>query len=89
MQITVQSNVAPSIAISSPANSAVSPSRPIFPSLLRRGSDGAVTNVQFYANGSKIGQNIGSPFGFTWLNVPVGTYDLTAVATDDHGALAT
>src|SRR5262249_6830821 len=40
-------------------------------------TDGSVDQVTYYANGSVIGGNTASPFGFVWTNVPVGTYSLT------------
>jgi len=90
VQITVQSNVAPLIAIASPLAGAVFNSPANVPiTVAASDSDGAVTNVQFYANGSKIGQSSAAPFNFTWGAVPVGTYDLAALAADDHGAVTT
>ncbi len=46
----------------------------------------AVTKVEFFQNGAKLGEDTASPFNYTWSNVPVGVYTLTAVATDDDGA---
>lgn len=51
----------------------------------------AITNVSFYADGVLIGTNLHSPspYGMTWLNVPLGNYVLTATATDTNGAMGT
>lgn len=61
-------------------------------------SDGSVINVEFFANGSKLtevfdgfayheeGSDI---WEFTWVSHQVGTYILTAKATDDLGATRT
>jgi hypothetical protein len=59
--------------------------------------DGWVGRVEFFANGRSIGVQeiffiIPPPpgqmqrFSMVWSNVPPGDYELTAVATDDHGA---
>ena len=47
--------------------------------------DGTVTNVSFYADAIKLGQNATAPFTFVWSNAPLGRYQLTAVATDNMG----
>ena len=52
-------------------------------------TDGTVSQVDFYAGAQKISSDATSPYSATWNNVPAGTYDLTAVATDDAGAATT
>src|SRR5207248_1348594 len=90
VQITAANNLPPAIAMISPAGSAVFSAPASIPiTVSASDSDGAVTNVQFFANGSPIGQSSLAPFNFTWLSVPIGSYDLKAVATDDHGARGT
>src|SRR5215213_6120182 len=47
---------------------------------------GTVTNVSFYYQGSiLIASLTTAPYNFTWNNPPVGTYQITARATDDSG----
>jgi Calcineurin-like phosphoesterase/Bacterial Ig domain/Purple acid Phosphatase, N-terminal domain len=46
-------------------------------------NDGYVTRVEFFSSGVKIGQATVAPFNFIWEQVAVGTYTVTAVATDD------
>jgi hypothetical protein len=48
--------------------------------------DGTVTKVEFYASGTKLGGTNTSPFTVLWSNVTSGTWQLTAVATDNSGA---
>jgi glycosidase len=48
-----------------------------------------LTNVAYYANSALIGGNGSSPYGFSWKNVPGGSYALTAVASDALGNMAT
>jgi|GEM_PF-938864 len=45
--------------------------------------DGNVVNVEFFANGSKIGEDNSYPYSYTMTNVSVGSYSLTAKATDN------
>jgi subtilisin family serine protease len=49
-------------------------------------SDGSVEKVDFYANGVLIGSDLAAPYTAAWSNMPLGSYQLTAVATDDGGA---
>jgi len=51
--------------------------------------DGSVSKVEFFQGASKLGEDLASPYAFTWTNVAVGTYQLTARATDNLGATAT
>lgn len=51
--------------------------------------DGQVAKVEFFQNGTKIGEDLSSPFTFLWSNVPKGNYTLTAKVTDDLGAQTT
>ncbi len=48
--------------------------------------DGDVTQVAFYANGSLIGTVTNEPYELRGTNVGLGSYTLTAVATDNSGA---
>jgi uncharacterized repeat protein (TIGR01451 family) len=55
-------------------------------------SDGFVSKVDFYANGSLVGTGsfIGQDrFTIDWTSVPPGIYSLTAVATDNLGVTTT
>ncbi|MGB2713484.1 MAG: Ig-like domain-containing protein [Vicinamibacterales bacterium] len=52
-------------------------------------TDGTISRVDFYAGAQLILSDTTSPYGATWNNVPAGTYDLTAVATDNGGAATT
>ena len=48
-----------------------------------------ITQVSFLANGVNIGSDKLTPYSITWSNFTVGTYALTAQATDSHGARTT
>ena len=53
--------------------------------------DGSVVMVEFFANGSKIGEDTDGSDGWTtsWSDHAEGTYSLTATATDNEGAATT
>ncbi|MBB5034020.1 hypothetical protein HNQ65_003611 [Prosthecobacter vanneervenii] len=52
-------------------------------------TDGTVARVEYYANGTKVGEATTSPYAFFWNNVYTGSYTLTAKAIDDGGASTT
>lgn len=51
--------------------------------------DAAVTNVSFFQNGALLWQTNAGPYVFNWDGVTVGSYALTARATDDTGMSST
>jgi hypothetical protein len=51
--------------------------------------DGNVTRVDYFLGSAVIGSAIGTPFSFSWTNVPPGTYNVSAVATDTGGLSVT
>ena len=52
-------------------------------------TDGTVSKVEFFVNGSSIGIDTSSPYSATTSSLPAGNYSLTAVATDDKNATTT
>ncbi len=83
-------SAAPSVAITSPANNSIFQT-PISITLNASASDsdGVITLVEFFASGTKLGEDGTTPYSFTWNNVPAGSYVLTARATDSSGLLST
>lgn len=53
--------------------------------------DGAISKVDFYHDGPKIGQaaTVSGQYTYFWNNVPAGRYIITAKATDNGGAVST
>ena len=47
--------------------------------------DGSVVKVEFFAGTNKLGESAVSPFTFVWTNAVSGTWQLTAIATDNLG----
>lgn len=52
-------------------------------------SSNAIVKVEFFNGATKLGEDTSEPFSFSWENVPVGSYSLTAVATDNADGSAT
>jgi Big-like domain-containing protein/type IX secretion system substrate protein len=48
-------------------------------------ADGAISKVEFYNGSTKLGEATSAPYSFTWSSVAIGSYTLTATATDDRG----
>lgn len=83
-------NVGPTVAITSPTNgSAFAEPATINIEATASDSDGSVTNVAFYNNGTKLADDTVAPYSFTWSPVPAGGYQLRAVATDNLGVSST
>jgi predicted phage tail protein len=51
--------------------------------------DGQIARVEFYNGPALLGSASTAPYGFTWSQVPAGTYTLVAIAVDDAGARTT
>ena len=50
---------------------------------------GSVARVEYFRSGVKVGESTTPPFNFTWTNTLIGAFQLTALATDNLGALGT
>ena len=84
------SNIPPVVSITTPPDGTniVSPDAPVTLQLTASASDydGSVTNVEFYAGATTLGQVSTSPYTLLWTIPASGSYQLTAVATDNQGA---
>lgn len=83
-------NQSPLVTLASPANGATF-AAPANITINANASDpdGSIAKVEFYRDGTKLGEDVSTPFSFAWTQVPSGTYALTASATDDRGATTT
>jgi chitodextrinase len=52
-------------------------------------ADGSIAKVAFYNGSTKLGEVSSTPYTYTWSNVAAGSYTLTAMATDNGGAITT
>ncbi len=51
-------------------------------------SNGKITKVEFFVEGSKLAEVSTEPFFVTWTNARIGSFAISATATDDKGATA-
>jgi hypothetical protein len=81
-------SVPPEVGIASPFSGAVLSARSGIPiTAVASSPSGSVAQVAFYANGACIGTSTASPYSVNWRpRLAIGTYTLTAVATDNVGA---
>jgi uncharacterized repeat protein (TIGR01451 family) len=87
--ISITVNALPNVSISSPASGAsfVAPANIIISAVAS--DDGSISKVEIFQGSSLIGTDTVSPYSFNWINVPIGSYSLTAKATDNLGATTT
>jgi len=83
-------NTAPSVAITAPIDNATF-TTPIDITIDATASDtdGTVVKVEFFQGTTKLGEALSSPYAYTWSNAASGNYSLTAIATDNLGAVST
>ncbi len=82
-------NALPTVNLTSPMQGATySPGQPVTLNAAAADADGTISRVEFYANGTKIGQAASAPFSITWSTPYVGNYSLAAVAVDNVGGMA-
>ncbi len=83
-------NNPPTVSITSPVNGATfTAPASITLQTNPQDSDGTIARVDFYSGANLIGSATASPWSFTWTGVAIGTYSLTARATDNLGAVTT
>lgn len=83
-------NLRPVVTLTSPADGTniVSSDAPVTLELAVSAFDydGSIAKVEFYAGTSKLGETVSSPYSLAWPIPASGSYQLTAVATDNQGA---
>lgn len=90
VSISVVANLAPSVALTAPANNATfAPAANITLTATAGDNDGSIGQVDFYSGTTLLGSATASPYSFIWMNVAVGNYVLTAVATDNENLSTT
>ncbi len=86
INVVVNPNVAPTVSITAPAaNAQLSQGDNISITSVAADSDGTITKVDFFNGTTLLGTDTTSPYSFAWANLPVGSFSLTAKATDDKG----
>ncbi|MBC7450522.1 MAG: discoidin domain-containing protein [Cytophagales bacterium] len=80
-------NQLPVINFSSPGNNSVyTPNSTVLIVAAGYDPDGTITKVEFFNGVTKLGEDLTTPYTYSWTNVPVGSYTITAKATDNKGA---
>jgi len=81
-------NQAPTVSLTSPINN-VTFTAPASIAIAANAadSDGSIVKVEFYNGSTKLGEDLSSPYTFSWTSVVAGTYSITAKATDNQGAV--
>jgi len=88
--VHINVNAPPSTSITSPTAGAIfSAPASLSINASASDSDGTISKVEFFQGGVLLGTDTTSPYNFTWSNVAVGNYSLTAKATDNLGAVTT
>lgn len=89
--VNVVVHAPPTVSFANPTNGKVYSAAPativLTPTVSAQG--GVITSVTYYNGAVLLGMATASPFTFTWGNVPVGSYTLTAVVSDSDNALTT
>jgi sulfur relay (sulfurtransferase) complex TusBCD TusD component (DsrE family) len=85
--VTVTNQLAPTIALTAPANNAAF-SAPATINLAANVTPNGhtITKVQFYNGATLLGEAIAVPYAFTWSSVAAGIYSLSAQAAYDSGS---
>ena len=80
-------NIPPTVSLTAPENGATfNAGSMVAITAIASDNDGSVSKVEFFQGAVKLGEATTSPYSYAWINVPVGSYALTAVATDNLGA---
>jgi hypothetical protein len=88
--VTLKGDSAPSVALTQPASGATfTAPATVALAATATDSDGTVAKVEFFNGATKVGEDTTAPYSFNWTGVPVGSYSLTARATDNLGARTT
>jgi uncharacterized protein (DUF1800 family) len=86
----VASNKPPKVTLTSPAaNAFYVQGASVALAVTASDPDGKVAKVEYFANGTRVGESSAAPWSATWSAVPAGAWSLTAVATDDKGGSTT
>jgi poly(3-hydroxybutyrate) depolymerase len=82
-------NATPTVSLNAPLDAAVyTAPTTITLAATASDSDGTISKVDFYNGTTLLGTDTSAPYEYAWNSVGVGTYTLSARATDDDGAIA-
>ncbi|MFZ6731832.1 Ig-like domain-containing protein [Undibacterium sp. Ji42W] len=88
VSITVTNPI--TVNLTAPANNAsVTVGTPIAMTATATDSKGTISKVEFYNGATLLGTSTASPYTFSWTNAAVGTYSISAKATDSQSLTQT
>ena len=88
--INTSTNTAPAVALTAPANGAAFVAGTnVTLSATATDANGSVMKVEFFSGAASLGVVSNAPYNLVWSNVALGSYSLTAKATDNDGASTT
>ena len=83
------SNIPPTVSITYPSNGAnITTGSDITITADASDSDGSISQIEFFVDGSSLGIDNSNPYEMDWT-INTGTYNITAVATDNSSATTT
>ncbi len=86
----IVNNQPPAVSLTAPLNGATF-TAPAAVRLIANAtdSDGTISKVEFFHGTRLLNSDSLLPYDYTWMNVPSGSYTITARATDNRGAVTT
>jgi M6 family metalloprotease-like protein len=82
--ITVVTNQPPTVSITSPvSNASFNAPATITIEATASDPDGSISQVNFYRGSTLLGSDLTAPYSYTMTDVPVGVYNITALAIDN------
>jgi chitodextrinase len=86
INVVDKSNLVPTVSITAPAaNAQFTQGDNISITANAADADGTISKVEFFNGNTLLGIDTTSPYSFAWTNLPVGSFNLTAKATDNKG----
>ncbi|MEI7596031.1 MAG: Ig-like domain-containing protein [Bacteroidota bacterium] len=86
----VSSNQNPTVSITSPANNtSYTTGTTVEIAATASDADGSISKVEFYQGTTLLGEDLTSPYTYSWINVGAGNYSITAKAYDNLNAIGT
>ncbi|HEY9047353.1 MAG TPA: glycosyl hydrolase family 18 protein, partial [Ohtaekwangia sp.] len=80
----------PTVSITAPSNgTTVAVNASVVVNATATDSNGSITKVEFYLDGTKVGEDTSSPYSYTVASVAAGNHTIQAKATDNAGNTAT
>ncbi len=87
--VSVTGNAPPAVAITAPAANTSVAGGVAITLTATASDDGSIANVAFFDGSARLAVITASPYTWTWNGASPRTHDLTAVATDNFGAITT